>query len=110
LAVEQEVIESEEVKANPEAFRRIGEEITEMLDCRPVLPAPDHTAQVRAQTGNGTSSHHRSLVPESLQQYCIAAPGLPAQAIVSKYGHHLPLYRQQQIYWDQHRVWLPRQS
>jgi transposase len=32
------------------------------------------------------------------------------QVIVSKYAHHLPLYRQQQIYWDRHQVWLPRQS
>jgi len=35
LAVEQEVIEPEEVKANPEVFRCIGEEVTEMLDYRP---------------------------------------------------------------------------
>src|SRR5260221_14075079 len=30
--------------------------------------------------------------------------------IVSKYCDHLPLYRQEQIYWDRHQVWLPRQS
>ena len=49
-------------------------------------------------------------LPESLQQRCIAAPGLVAQVIVSKYCDHLPLYRQEQIYWDRHQVWLPRQS
>ena len=32
LAVEQEVIEPAEVRDNPEAFRCIGEEVTEMLD------------------------------------------------------------------------------
>jgi len=32
LAVEQEVIEPEKVKENSEAFRCIGEEVTEMLD------------------------------------------------------------------------------
>jgi transposase len=37
-------------------------------------------------------------LPESLQQRCIAAPGLVAQVIVSKFCDHLPLYRQQQIY------------
>jgi transposase len=31
--------------------------------------------------------------PESLQQRCIAAPGLLAQVIVSKYCDHLPLFR-----------------
>jgi len=35
LAVEQEVIEPAEVKDNPEAFRCIGEEVTEMLDYQP---------------------------------------------------------------------------
>jgi Transposase IS66 family len=49
-------------------------------------------------------------LPESLQQRCIAAPGLLAQVIVSKYCDHLPLYRQEQIYWNRHQVWLPRQS
>jgi transposase len=35
LALEQEVIEPAEVKDNPEAFRCIGEEVTEMLDFQP---------------------------------------------------------------------------
>jgi hypothetical protein len=29
---------------------------------------------------------------------------------VSKYCDHLPLYRQESIYWSRHRVWLPRQT
>jgi len=49
-------------------------------------------------------------LPESLQQRCIASPGLLAQVLVSKYCDHQPLYRQEQIYWDRHQVWLPRQS
>ena len=35
LEVEQEVIEPGEVRENPEAFRCIGEEVTELLDYRP---------------------------------------------------------------------------
>jgi hypothetical protein len=35
LEVEQEVIEPQQVKENPEAFRFIGQEVTEMLDYRP---------------------------------------------------------------------------
>jgi transposase len=30
--------------------------------------------------------------------------------IISKYCDHQPLYRQEQIYWDRHLVWLPCQS
>jgi transposase len=29
---------------------------------------------------------------------------------VSKYCDHLPLYRQESIYWTRHQVWLPRQT
>jgi len=49
-------------------------------------------------------------LPPMLQERCTVAPGLLAQIIVSKYVDHLPLYRQEQIYWTRHRVWLPRQN
>jgi transposase len=49
-------------------------------------------------------------LPPMLQQRSTVAPGLLAQIIVSKYGYHLPLYRQERIYWTRHRVWLPRQN
>ena len=45
-----------------------------------------------------------------LQERGTVAPGLLAQIIVSKYCDHMPLYRQEQIYWTRHRVWLPRQN
>ena len=37
-------------------------------------------------------------------------PGLLAQILVSKYCDHVPLYRQESIYWSRHQVWLPRQT
>ena len=49
-----------------------------------------------------------AALPEKLQERCLAAPGLLAQIIVSKYCDHLPLYRQEQIYWNRHRVKLRR--
>jgi hypothetical protein len=33
-----------------------------------------------------------------------------AQIVVAKYCDHLPLYRQESIYWTRHQVWLPRQT
>jgi transposase len=86
LAVEQEVIEPEEVRANPEAFRCIGEEITEMLDYR---PAKFFRRQIiRRKFVRKEQTELPPIVaplPESLQQRCIAAPGLLAQVIISKY-------------------------
>ena len=62
-------------------------------------------------------------LPEALLERSLVAPGLPfgglralslskrlAQILVSKYCDHLPLYRQEAIYWSRHQVWLPRQS
>lgn len=49
-------------------------------------------------------------LPEKLQERGLAAPGLLAQIIVSKYCDHLPLYRQEQIYLRRHGVHLPRQT
>lgn len=96
LAVEQEVIEPEEVRNNPEAFRCIGEEITEMLDYR---PAKFFRCQIiRRKFVRKQETELPPVIaplPESLQQRCIAAPGLLAQVIVSKYCDHLPLFRQQ---------------
>ncbi|MGB7790762.1 MAG: transposase, partial [Terrimicrobiaceae bacterium] len=51
-----------------------------------------------------------AALPPSLQERCIAAPGLLAQIIVSKYCDHLPLYRQEAILGNRHGVHLPRQS
>ena len=111
LAVEKEVIEPAEVRENPEAFRCIGEEVTEMLDYQ---PAKFFRRQIiRRKFVRREQSELAPVIaplPESLQQRCIAAPGLLAQVIVSKYCDHLPLFRQEQIYWDRHQVWLPRQS
>ena len=51
-----------------------------------------------------------AALPESLQERCLAAPGLLAQILIAKYCDHLPLYRQEQIYRTRHGVSLPRQS
>ena len=87
LPVIEEVIDPEPVKDSPQQWRRIGEEVSE-LDAVPVI-AP---------------------LPNSLLERSVVASGLLAQIIVSKYCDHLPLYRQESIYWSRHEVWLPRQT
>ena len=49
-------------------------------------------------------------LPGSLLERSIVTPGLLAQIVVSKYCDHVPLYRQESIYWSRHEVWLPRQT
>ncbi len=40
---------------------------------------------------------------------CLAGPGLLAHVIVNKFADHLPLYRQEQIFWRE-GVWLSRST
>ncbi len=85
--------------------------MTEQLDCQPA-----HFFCRRLIRRKYVPRHEQDGVPiiaplpEKLQERCIAAPGLIAQIIVSKYCDHMPLYRQQQIHQKRHGVYLPRQG
>ena len=111
LPVVEEVLVPEVVKNEPLLWRRIGEEVSEQLDFEParfwrrrlVRPKYVHRLEVDAVPVVAP-------LPGGLQERCIAAPGLLAQILVAKYADHLPLYRQESIYWSRHQVWLPRQT
>jgi transposase len=111
LPVVEEVIDPAEVKEAPEQWRCIGSEISEQLDYEPGrflrrrLVRRKYVSRVGVDAVPVIAS-----LPPMLQQRSGVAPGLLAQIVVSKYVHHLPLYRQEQIYWRQNRVWLPRQN
>ena len=111
LPVVEEVLVPEEVKAEPSAYRKIGEEVSEQIDFEPakffrrrlVRPKYVHRSEVDAVPVVAE-------LPPMLQERCIAAPGLIAQILVSKYCDHAPLYRQESIYESRYGVSLPRQS
>lgn len=107
----EEVLDPEPVKACPEAWRLIGEEVSEQLDYEPGRFF--RRRLIRRKYVRRTESYSAPIIaplPESLQERCLAAPGLLAQVIVAKYCDHLPLYRQEQIYRSRHGVELPRQT
>jgi transposase len=111
LPVVEEVIDPEPVKAQPEQWRQIGQEITEQLDYEP-------GRFLKRRTVRRTYVHRREAdrapvtapLPPCLQERGLAAPGLLAHVLVSKYCDHLPLYRQEQIYAQRHGLNLPRQT
>jgi hypothetical protein len=41
---------------------------------------------------------------------CLAAPGLLAHLLVSKFADHMPFYRLQMIFWQRHGVFIARQQ
>ncbi|HEV8493224.1 MAG TPA: IS66 family transposase, partial [Candidatus Angelobacter sp.] len=111
LPVVVEIIEPEPVKIAPQNWRKIGEEVSDRLDYEParffrrrtVRPKYLHRSEVDAAPVIGE-------LPPCLQERSLVTPGLLAQIVVSKYCDHLPLYRQESIYWSRHQVWLPRQT
>jgi transposase len=111
LPVVEEVIDPEPVKAQPEQFRRIGQEISEQLDYEPGRFLRRRV--VRNKYVHKTDADLAPIIaalPERLLDRSLPAPGLLAHILVGKYCDHLPLYRQEQIYKQRHGVHLPRQS
>jgi transposase len=111
LPVIEEVIIPEQVKLAPQAWRRISEEVSERLDYEPARFLRRRTVRPRyVQRGVIDAVPIVAPLPDSLLPGSIVTPGLLAQIVVSKYCDHLPLYRQESIYWARHQVWLPRQT
>jgi transposase len=111
LPVVEEVIDPEPVKAAPEQWRQIGQEVSEQLDYEPArylrrrLVRRTYVSKVQPEVAPVTAP-----LPPTLQERCIATPALLAQVIVAKYCDHLPLYRQEQILARRHGINLPRQT
>src|SRR5580704_2018262 len=111
LPVVEEVLDPEPVKAQPEQWRLIGQEISEQLDYEPGRFLRRRV--VRNKYVHKTNPDRAPVIaplPERLLDRSLPAPGLLAHIVVGKYCDHLPLYRQEQIYQQRHGVHLPRQS
>ena len=111
LPVVVQVIDPQEVAQAPEAWRFIGEEVSEQLDYEPA-----RFYRRRLIRRKYVARHQVDAVPviaplpPVLQERCIAGPGLLAQIVVAKFADHLPLYRQQGIFESRFRVILSRQN
>ena len=111
LPVETEVIDPAPVTGNPEAYRQIGEEVSEQLDYEPgrflkrVL-----VRRTWVKRNDPDAVPLTAPLPAKLKERGLLAPGLLAHITVSKYADHLPLNRQEQIYQQRHDVYLPRQT
>ena len=99
------------VKAEPQAWRYIGDEVSERLDYEPARFWKHRL--IRRKYVRKDSPYLPPVIaplPPTLQERCLAMPSLIAQVVVSKYADHLPLYRQEQIYSQRFGVEIPRQT
>ena len=105
------MIEPELVKAEPEHWKRIGQEVSRQLDYQPGKFFWQETVRPKyVRRGQRTLPPMIAPAPERVAEGSLAAPGLLAQLLVSKYCDHLPFYRQEQIFWQRHGVFIARQQ
>ncbi len=111
LPVVEETILPEPVKGCPEAWRRIGEEVSERLDYEPGRFFRHRTVRPKyVRKANREAPPIIAQLPPKLVEGGIASPGLLSQIIIGKYCDHLPLYRQEGIFSQRHGVEIPRQT
>lgn len=111
LEVVREVIEPDAVKAEPAQWKRIDEEVSRQLDFQPAKFFWRETVRPKY-----VRADDRSLppvvapAPVRVADRCLAAPGLLAHLLVSKYADHLPFYRLQTMFWQRRGVFIARQQ
>jgi transposase len=111
LEVVREVIEPEEVLADPEKWRQISAEVTRRLDFNPAKFFWKETVRPKYLPLEGRELPPLiAPAPAQVADHSLAAPGLLAELLVRKYCDHLPFYRQEQIFWQRHGVFIARQQ
>ena len=110
LPVVEEIIDPEPVKQDPQGWRCIGQEVTGQLDYTPGRFFRRHLIRRKYVRKHQPEAPPIIAPLTTLQDACLAAPGLLAAIIVGKYCDHLPLYRQEQIFKTRHQIALPRQT
>lgn len=109
LPVTDVIIEPEAVKANPEAWRCMGEEVTKLIDYTPGRFNCERI--IRRKYVRIEAAHEAPIIAPlpTLQERCIATPKLIAHTLSNRFELHLPYYRIGQMYARQ-GVAIPRQT
>jgi transposase len=79
------------------ALRKLGEDVSEVLERIPARLYVVRHVRVKLACGS-CDKIVQGKAPSRPIERGIAGPGLLAHVLVSKYGDHLPLYRQSEIY------------
>jgi transposase len=100
--VDIEIIPDEVQRAGLDAFERIGEEVTEVLERRPgsmVIARIIKPKFVRKdREPNAPTEVHVGQTPSLPIPRSVAGPGLLADTLVRRWQDHMPLHRLEQMY------------
>jgi transposase len=86
-----------------------GEEVTERLDYKPAEVVVREYAVIKYSCPCCQVGVRAAAVPPAVIEKGMAEPGLLAQIVVAKYGDHLPLERQENIF-RRHGIDLPKST
>jgi transposase len=111
LPTERVVIVPDEVKANPQNYKKIDEEILEELDVTPtqyfrrIIVREKYVKVDDRDAAPVIASAPKRLIPNSY-----ASAGLIQSIILNKYCDHLPLYRQEMALKYRHDIEISRKT
>lgn len=115
----QELIPAE-VQADPEAFRKIDETVTDILDYEPGHLFRDQIVRPRFVRRSPSAEVPARKAPEAavlvaplpnrLIEKGLPGPGLLAHILIERFQNHQPFYRQQQCFAQRHQYSLSRQT
>lgn len=111
LEVVREVIQPEIVQAEPGQWKEISQEVSRLLDYQPGKFFWQETIRPKyVRLDQKQLPPVIAPAPLRVADGMMAAPGLLAHLLVSKYADHLPFYRLQMIFWQRHGVFIARQQ
>ncbi len=111
LPVVEEIIDPLEVQQDPEAWRWISQEESEQLEYEPSRMYRRKIIRRRfVKKDEPLKVPVIAPLPPRLLEGSILSPSLLAHIITRKFCYHLPLYRQETMFLNEHRVPLHRQT
>lgn len=116
LAVEETILLPDVVKAHPEYYRQVSEEITTKLDYQPaqfkklITRRPKFVKRLARLDDEQADSFFIAPLPNSLKERSLLTARLAAEIATNRYCDHQPYYRQEQHFLMRHGVHLPRNT
>lgn len=111
LPTTKETIIPEEVAKNPDAYRWLGERVTQKLNVEParysrhIIIRPTYL-----KLGEDPNDFRTAALPPCLLEGSILSPSLLAHILTAKFNDHLPFYRQSQIMDRRHGIKITRST
>lgn len=106
-----EVLEPEEVLANPQGYRKIGEEVTELLDIVPMKVVKKRLVRPRyVPIDDRTQPPICAPLPPRVLPGGLPGVRLLVHVLLAKYVDHLPLHRISGIFRQRYGVNISRQT